>query len=132
MDNVNVREVYKFLKRCQVLYLKMNYDRQRVLPFGTVNIFEDKLYIRTGKNKELCEQITIRPKVEIRAVAGDSDNDWIRITATLVEDSRPEAQQSMVDAYPNNPGEENRQVFYLKDVEAIISGVREDSKIIRF
>lgn len=130
MDKFNIREVYDFLINCQVLYLTMKHDKQRVLPFGRVNIFEDRLYLRTGLNKDLCEQITIRPQVEIRSVA--SNGDWIRINATLVEDKRPCAQQSMHDAYSDNPGREYPQVFYLKDVEAIISGSKEDSQRIRF
>ena len=130
MDNVDIREVYEFLKKCQVLYLKLDGDVQQVLPFGAVDIFENKLYFRTGKKISFSNQIASNPKVEIRSVA--SNGDWIRITASLVEDHRGEPQQSMTDAYPNNPDNENKQVFYLKDVEAIISGSKEDSQTMRF
>ena len=44
-----MKEVYEFLKKCNTYYLAtMDGDQPRVRPFGTVNLFEDKLYIQTG------------------------------------------------------------------------------------
>ena len=84
-----MKRVYDFLKEAGTYYLAtMDGDQPRVRPFGTVNIFEGKLYIQTGKGKAVAKQIAANPKVEICAMKGD---EWIRVATTLVEDDRVEA-----------------------------------------
>ena len=91
-----MEEVYQFLKDAQTYYLAtMEGDQPRVRPFGTIHMFEGKLYIQTGKSKEVSKQIVENGKVEICAMRGE---DWIRVAGTLVEDDRVEARQSMLDA----------------------------------
>ena len=41
-------------------------DQPRVRPFGTAHIFEGKLYIQTGKVKDVSKQIHANPKVGMR------------------------------------------------------------------
>ena len=120
-----MKRVYDFLKEAGTYYLAtMDGDQPRVRPFGTVNIFEDKLYIQTGKGKSVAKQIAANPKVEICAMKGD---EWIRVAATLVEDYRVEAQESMLNSYPSlramyKAGSDgNTIVYYLKDAVATIS-----------
>ena len=120
-----MKRVYDFLKQAETYYLATEEGNQpRVRPFGTVNIFEDKLYIQTGKGKAVANQIAANPKVEICAMKGD---EWIRVAATLVEDDRVEAQESMLNAYPSlramykTGPDGNTIVYYLKDVAATIS-----------
>lgn len=120
-----MKRVYVFLKETGTYYLAtMDGDQPRVRPFGTVNIFEDKLYIQTGKGKSVAKQIAANPKVEICAMKGD---EWIRVAATLVEDDRVEAQESMLNAYPSlramykTGPDGNTVVYYLKDAVATIS-----------
>lgn len=131
-----MREVCEFLKKSRVYYLATtDGDRPRVRPFGTVNIFEGKLYIQTGKNKKVSEQIAANPKVEISAMI--SEHEWIRVAATLVEDDRLEPQRSMLDAYPElqsmyRPGDGNTQVFYLKDAEAVFSDFAKEPRVVHF
>ena len=36
-------------------------DQPRVRPFGTAHIFEGKLYIQTGKTKDVSKQIHANP-----------------------------------------------------------------------
>ena len=53
-----MQEIYDFLKKCGTYYLATTEGTQpRVRPFGTVDIFEDKLYIQTGKVKNVSRQI---------------------------------------------------------------------------
>lgn len=120
-----MKRVYDFLKEAGTYYLAtMDGDQPRVRPFGTVNVFEDKLYIQTGKEKAVAKQIAANPKVEICAMKGD---EWIRVAATLVEDDRVEAQESMLNAYPSlramykTGPDGNTVVYYLKDAGATIS-----------
>lgn len=72
-------------------------DQPRVRTFGTVHIFEGKLYMQTGRVKDVSKQILANGKVELCAM---KDGEWIRVVGTLVEDDRTEARQSMLDAYP--------------------------------
>ena len=59
-----MNEVYEFLKRCGVYYLAtVEGDQPRVRPFGTMDIFEGKLYIQTGKKKPVAHQMKANPKV---------------------------------------------------------------------
>lgn len=120
-----MKRVYDFLKEAGTYYLAtMDDDQPRVRPFGTVNIFDDKLYIQTGKGKAVAKQIAANPKVEICAMKGD---EWIRVAATLVEDDSIEAQESMLNAYPSlramykTGPDGNTIVYYLKDAVATIS-----------
>ena len=119
-----MESVCKFLKDAGVYYLATaEGDQPRVRPFGTVNIFEGKLYIQTGKVKPCSRQILANPKVEISAFHQGA---WIRLFGELVEDDRVEAKKSMLDAYPNlrsmyDENDGNTQVFYFKNATATFS-----------
>lgn len=116
-----MKEAYEFLKKCQTHYLAtVEGDQPRVRPFGTVNIFDDKPYIQTGKSKNVSKQMQANPKIEISAFDGTN---WIRVEAIAVRDYRLEAKQSMFDAYPALQGmykaeDNNTEALYLKDSTA--------------
>jgi len=89
-----MERVAKFLKEAETYYLAtVEGDQPRVRPFGTVHIFEGKLYIQTGKVKDVSKQIHANPKVEICAF---KNGEWLRVAGELVEDDRREARQSML------------------------------------
>lgn len=128
-------EVYEFLKKCGVYYLAtVEGDQPRVRPFGTIDLFEDKLYIQTGKVKPVAHQMKANPKVEI---SGMADGHWIRIAAEAVLDERVEAQVHMLDSYPSlkvnyQPGDGNTEVYYLKNATAQICGFGAPTRTITF
>ena len=130
-----MQEVYEFLKKSGTYFLAtVDGDQPRVRPFGTAHIFEDKLYIQTGKVKDVSKQMIKNPKIEICAMNG---GEWIRIQALAVEDDRVEAKQSMLDSYPNlksrySATDDNTQVLYLKDAIATISSFTSEPKVIKF
>lgn len=130
-----MKRVNDFLKAAGVYYLAtVDGDQPRVRPFGTVNIFEDKLYIQTGKVKPTSKQLAANPKVEICAFM---DGKWIRVAGELIEDDRIEAKKSMLDAYPNLRGmydenDGNTQVLYFKNATATISGFGQPDEVIIF
>ena len=130
-----MKEVYDFLKKCGTYYLAtVEGDQARVRPFGTIEIFEDKLYIQTGKSKPCYQQMIANPKVEICAFAG---GEWVRIAATAVNDDRVEAKESMLDNYPNlkanySATDDNTQVLYLKDAVATFSSFTAPSRVVEF
>ena len=130
-----MKRVYDFLKKAQTYYLAtVEGNQPRVRPFGTVNEFEGKLYIQTGKLKPVSRQIAQNPKVEICAFC---DGEWIRIACELVEDDRVEARKSMLDAYPDLRGmyddnDGNTQVFYMKNAVAIITSFTSETVKVEF
>ena len=86
-----MHEVLDFLKKCWVYYLAtVEWNQPRVRPFGTINIFDGKLYVQTGKSKDVSKQIQTNPKVEI---CGFIDWEWIRVEGKLVRDDRVEAKK---------------------------------------
>ena len=118
-----MKRVSEFLKKAEVYYLAtVEGDQPRVRPFGTVNEFEGKLYIQTGRVKPTSQQLAANPKAELCAF---KDGAWIRVACELVEDDRLEAKKSMLDAYPNlrnmyDENDGNTQVFYMKNAVATI------------
>jgi len=130
-----MKEVYEFLKRCETYYIAtVDGDQPRVRPFGTVLIFEDKLYIQTGKVKNVSKQIMKNPKIEICAFSGDK---WVRVEAIAVEDDRTEPKQKMLDAYPRlksmySADDDNTQVLYLKDATATFYSFGEEPEVVKF
>ena len=130
-----MKEVYEFLKTCGTFYLAtVEGDQPRVRPFGAVAVFEDKLYIQTGKVKKVADQMKANPKIEISGMAGGK---WIRLTAKAVLDERIEAQQHMLDENPGlkgmyAAGDGNTEVYYLKDATASINSFTEPAQSYNF
>ena len=103
-------------------------------PFGTIHIFDGKLYLQTGKKKNVSKQLAVNGKTELCAMKGD---EWIRLSGTLVNDDRREAKASMLDAYPSlkkmySPDDSNTQVLYFKDATATIYSFSRAPIVIRF
>ena len=119
-----MQKVYEFLKDAGTYFLAtVDGDQPRVRPFGTVHIFEGRLYIQTGKSKPVSHQLHANPKAEICAF---KDGQWIRVAGELVSDERYEAKASMLDAYPSlkklySADDDNTEVFYFKNAVYTIS-----------
>lgn len=119
-----MEKVYEFLKEAGTYYLAtVEGDQPRVRPFGTVNIFDGKLYIQTGKVKPVSQQLGANPKAEVCAF---HKGIWVRVAGELVEDDRVEAKKAMLDAYPNLRGmydenDSNTQVLYFRNATATFS-----------
>ena len=130
-----MKSVYEFLKNAEVYYLAtVEGDQPRVRPFGTVNIFEGRLYIQTGKVKPTSRQLLQNPKAELCAF---KDGAWIRVSCELVEDDRYEAKKSMLDAYPSLRGmydenDSNTEVLYMKNAVAVFSAFGKESVTVEF
>ena len=118
-----MEEIYEFLKACGDYFLATCDDGQpRVRPFGTVNIYNGRLYIQTGKLKSVSRQLHKNPKLEICAM---KDGKWMRVEATAAEDDDREARVSMLEAYPNlkalySPDDGNTEVWSLRNVTATL------------
>lgn len=130
-----MKEVYEFLKEAGTFYIAtIDGDKPRVRPFGVVNIFEDKLYIQTGKRKIVSKQIEKNNNVEICTFLNGK---WIRLEGKLISDDRIEAKKSMLDANPSlrsmyDENDDNTEVLYFKDATATIYSFTEEPKVIKF
>ena len=128
-------KVLKFLKDAETYYLAtVEGDQPRVRPFGTAHVFEGKLYIQTGKVKDVSKQLHQNPKAEICAF---KNGEWLRVSGKLIEDNRNEARQSMLDAYPGlqkmyKADDGNTEVFYFENATAIFSSFTHEPQIIEF
>ena len=130
-----MKEVQIFLKDCGVYYLAtIDNDKPRVRPFGTAEIFENHLYIQTGKSKDVFKQIEKNNNVEL---CGFKDGKWIRVSGNLILDDRIEAKKYMLDQNPElrsmyDENDDNTAVLYFENGKAIISSFTEPPKIINF
>jgi uncharacterized pyridoxamine 5'-phosphate oxidase family protein len=130
-----MEKVLEFLKAAGTYYIAtVEGDAPKVRPFGTINLFEGKLYIQTGKKKSFTKQIAENPKVEICAM---HDGNWLRVAATLVDGNTTEAQTSMLESYPELAGmykvnDGNNIVFYLKDVTATFYSFSGQPEVVKF
>lgn len=133
-DNILERVVH-FLKEAEVYYLATaDGDQPRVRPFGTAHIFEGKLYIQTGKVKDVSKQLHANPKAEICAF---KNGEWVRVAGELIPDDRREARQSMLDAYPSlqkmySADDGNTEVFYFQNATATFSSFTQEPEVVKF
>ncbi len=130
-----MKEVQEFLKSAGVYYLAtVDNNKPKVRPFGTAEIFEDHLYIQTGKSKDVYKQILNNPYVELSAF---KDGKWIRVEGKLISDDRVEAKKDMLDKNPSlrgmyNENDDNTIVLYFESGKATIYSFTEEPKIIEF
>lgn len=130
-----MQSVYEFIKQCGTYYLAtVDGDQPRVRPFGTIDLFDGKLYIQTGKSKDVSKQIQANPKVEISCF---TDGKWLRVSGKLVRDERREAKAHMLDSYPHLRGmysedDDNTEVLYFENATATFSSFTEAPKIVEF
>ena len=116
-----MQQVFDFLRAAGTYYLATCENGQpRVRPFGTIHIYDGKLYIQTGKSKSVSRQLHANPKLELCAMYGGK---WLRVEATAAEDDSRDARVSMLDAYPSlkamySPDDGNTEVWYLRNATA--------------
>lgn len=113
-----MEKTVKFLLEAKTFYLAtINGNKPEVRPFGAISCYDNKLYIMTGRKKDVAKQIEKNNNVAITAML---NGEWIRINTTLIEDSRIEAKCAMLDQNPNlrgmyNENDQNMVVYYFKD-----------------
>ncbi len=130
-----MNEVYEFLKACGTYFLAtVDGDQPRVRPFGTIDLYDGRLYFQTGKGKDVAHQLKENGKVEICAML---DGKWLRIEAEAVLDENIEAQIHMLDNYPElkemyTPGDGNTEVYYLANASAVLCSFTEEPVAFEF
>ena len=131
----DLTRIINFLDEAQTYYLATaEGDQPRVRPFGTALVFEDKLYIQTGKSKSVSKQLKANPKAEICAFLNGT---WLRISGELINDDRYEAKKAMLDKYPDlrsmySAEDDNTQVLYFKNATAVFSSFTSAPETLQF
>ncbi len=117
-------KVAAFLDEAKVYYLATaDGDQPRVRPFGTVLVRDGRLYIQTGKKKDVSRQLAANPKAELCAFM---DGRWLRVAGELEEDDRREVKVEMLEKMPQlkgmySPDDGNMQMLYFKSAAATFS-----------
>lgn len=130
-----IDKVFYFLNDAQTYYLAtVDGTKPKVRPFGSLLLHEGKLYIMTGRTKEVSRQLGENPSAEICACMNGS---WLRIAADLVEEESRDIKVAMLEKMPSlkamySADDENMQVFCLKDATATFSSFTAEPEVICF
>ena len=130
-----MEKVCRFLDEAGTYYLAtVEGDQPRVRPFGTILLYNGKLYIQTGKVKDVPKQLAANPKAEICAF---KDGKWLRIACELVNDDDREAKVAMLEKMPSlkamySADDDNTQVLYMKNAKATFSSFTEAPETVEF
>ena len=128
-----VEKVYYFLNDAQTYFLAtVDGDKPKVRPFGTALLHDGKLYIQTGKSKNVSRQIGKNPFVQICACM---NGQWVRISAELVEDDNRDTKVEMLEKLPSlkamySADDDNMQMFYMKGATATFSSFVTEPEVI--
>ena len=123
MKEANMQEVQAYLKECGAFFIATaDGDQPHVRAFGVSEIIDGRLYIMTGKVKDVYKQIAANGKFEICALK-KSGSEWMRLSGTLVNDetlavkeeflNRNESLKSMYKA-----DDDNMAVLYITNATA--------------
>lgn len=130
-----IEKVCQFLDEAQTYYLAtVDGDQPRVRPFGTALLWDGKLYIQTGKVKDVSKQIAANPKVEISAF---KDGKWIRIAGELVNDDDHDVKVAMLEKMPQlkamySADDDDMQMLYFKNATATFCSFTDAPEVVRF
>lgn len=117
-----MESIVQFLKDNPTYYLATLKDgKPDIRPFGTIALFEGRIYFQTGRKKDVYTQLKADPHI---AICGwDGKGTWLRITATAIEDPRIQAEEAVLAEYPDlqnmyTAGDGNCVVFALEEGHA--------------
>ena len=131
----DIQKVYDFLNDAETYYLAtVDGDQPRVRPFGTVLLSDGKIYIQTGKVKDVSKQLAANPKAEICAF---KNGEWIRVAGELINDDSHDVKVAMLEKYPSLQGmykadDGNTEVFYFKNATATFSSFTAAPETVKF
>ena len=130
-----IEKVYQFIDEVQSYVLcTVEGDQPRGRVFGTILLRDGKLYIQTGKVKNVSKQIAANPKVELVAW---KDSKWLRLAGELVNDDSREVKVAMLEKMPvlagmYSPDDGNMQMLYFKNATATFTSFTEPPEVITF
>lgn len=129
----NLERTYNFLNDAGCYFLATVENNQpRVRAFGTILCAENKLYIQSGKSKNVSKQIYANPKVEICACKGA---EWIRIECELKEADDRNLRVKMLEKMPSlrasyNEDDGNMVMFELVNAKVTFASFSAPSETV--
>ncbi len=114
----NMKEVQAYLKECGAFFIAtVDGDQPRVRAFGVSEIIDGRLYIMTGKVKDVFKQIAANGKFEICALK-PSGSEWMRVSGTLVNDETLSVKETFLERNPSlksmyKADDDNMAVLYI-------------------
>ena len=131
----NLERVYNFIDEVKSYSLAtVDGDQPRVRIFGTILCYDGKLFIQTGKKKDVAKQIYANPKAEIISCKG---TEWLRVTCELVENDNRDIRVAMLDKMPSlramyNEDDGNMVMFEIKNATATFSSFTSAPEVVKF
>ena len=117
---------FEFLKANKVFHLgTTDGAKGRVRPFAFVMKRNNTIYFCTGKMKEVYQQMSRYPDIEISAMG--SDNTWLRIRGKIAFDDTRDAKAqafaesaNLINMYKKGADDETFVTFYFTDGAATL------------
>ena len=119
----NMQQVQAYLKECGAFYIAtVDGDQPRVRPFGVSEIINGRLYIMTGKVKDVYKQMAANGKFEICALK-PSGSEWMRLSGTLVPDETLAIKEEFLNRNPSlkrmySADDGNMAILYITNATA--------------
>ena len=133
----NMQEVQNYLKECGAFYIAtVDGDQPRVRPFGVSEIINGRLYIMTGKVKDVFKQMDANGKFEICALK-PSGSEWMRLSGTLVNDDDLAVKTEFLERNPGlksmyKPNDGNMAVLYINNATARFCSFSAPKRVVNF
>ena len=132
-----MNEVLAYLKECGAFFLATcEGDQPRVRPFGALEIINDRLYIMTGKVKDVFKQMDANAKIEICGMKANGA-EWMRLAGKLVNDDTLAVKEQFLELNPElksmyKADDGNMAVLYVADATATFYSFTAAPKEIKF
>lgn len=131
-----LQEIKDYLAECKVFYLAtVDGDNARVRPFGVSEIFNGRLYLMSGKSKDVFKQLVKNPNFELSATKANGA-EWIRVSGKLVNDDDVVMKQYILDQNPElkqlYQADDNMAAMYITEGEARFFSFNEPERRVKF
>ena len=133
----NMQEVQAYLKECGAFYIATtDGDQPRVRPFGVSEIIDGRLYIMTGKVKDVYKQMAANGKFEICALKPNG-SEWMRLSGTLVPDETLATKEEFLNRNPGlkrmySADDGNMAILYITHATARFCSFAAPERQVRF
>lgn len=131
-----LQEIKDYLAECKVFYLAtVDGDNARVRPFGVSEIYNGRLYLMSGKSKDVFKQLVKNPNFELSATKANGA-EWIRVSGKLVNDDDVVMKQYILDQNPElkqlYQADDNMAAMYITEGEARFFSFNEPERRVKF
>ena len=133
----NMNEVQAYLKECSAFFIATtDGDQPRVRPFGVAEVINDRLYIMTGKKKDVYKQMMANGKFEICALK-PSGAEWMRLSGDLVADETLAVKEEFLERNPElksmyKADDDNMAVLYITHATARFCSFTSQERTVAF